>query len=77
MEVKHYIFKNGCSTNVLTDGKVLIDVLFCSVFTNGNYFVPPVRLLIPKYSLKNWEIVLAMITEKVRLRTGAVRRYLK
>ncbi|XP_067097789.1 doublecortin domain-containing protein 2-like [Osmerus mordax] len=55
-------------------GKILHESCTINVFTNGNYFVPPVRLLIPKYTLRNWEIVLAMITEKVRLRTGAVRR---
>ncbi|XP_062323787.1 doublecortin domain-containing protein 2C-like [Osmerus eperlanus] len=55
-------------------GKILHESCTINVFTNGSYFVPPVRLLIPKYTLRNWEIVLAMITEKVRLRTGAVRR---
>ncbi|XP_063040187.1 doublecortin domain-containing protein 2 isoform X2 [Engraulis encrasicolus] len=45
-----------------------------NVFTNGDVLVPPVRLLIPKYTLKNWENVLAMVTEKVRPRTGAVHR---
>uniref|UniRef100_A0A3B3QAB0 Doublecortin domain-containing protein n=1 Tax=Paramormyrops kingsleyae TaxID=1676925 RepID=A0A3B3QAB0_9TELE len=42
------------------------------VFTNGNILVPPVRILIPKYTLRSWENVLAMVTEKVHLRTGAV-----
>lgn len=49
-------------------------VLFHSVFTNGEVLVPPARIRIPKYTLRSWENVLAMVTEKVRLRTGAVFR---
>uniref|UniRef100_UPI003AB10332 doublecortin domain-containing protein 2C-like n=1 Tax=Centroberyx gerrardi TaxID=166262 RepID=UPI003AB10332 len=45
-----------------------------NVFTNGEILVPPARILIPKYTLTSWENVLAMVTEKVRLRTGAVYR---
>ncbi|KAM6916848.1 doublecortin domain-containing protein 2C [Lycodopsis pacificus] len=45
-----------------------------NVFTNGDVFVAPVRMRIPKYTLRSWEHVLAMVTEKVRLRTGAVYR---
>ncbi|XP_030626687.1 doublecortin domain-containing protein 2C-like [Chanos chanos] len=45
-----------------------------NVFTNGDILVPPVRILIPKFTLRSWEKVLAMVTEKVQLRTGAVRR---
>ncbi|KAL4624031.1 doublecortin domain-containing protein 2C [Arapaima gigas] len=45
-----------------------------NVFTNGDILVPPARVLIPKYTLKKWESVLALITQKVRLRTGAVHR---
>uniref|UniRef100_A0A8C8GP79 Doublecortin domain-containing protein n=1 Tax=Oncorhynchus tshawytscha TaxID=74940 RepID=A0A8C8GP79_ONCTS len=48
--------------------------VFCSVFTNGDVLVPPARILIPKYTLTNWESVLAMVTERVHLRTGAVYR---
>ncbi|XP_048084677.1 doublecortin domain-containing protein 2 isoform X2 [Alosa alosa] len=44
------------------------------VFTNGDILVPPARILIPKYTLTNWDNVLAMVTEKVHLRTGAVYR---
>uniref|UniRef100_A0AAX7U0F5 Doublecortin domain-containing protein n=1 Tax=Astatotilapia calliptera TaxID=8154 RepID=A0AAX7U0F5_ASTCA len=44
------------------------------VFTNGEVLVPPARIRIPKYTLRSWENVLAMVTEKVRLRTGAVFR---
>uniref|UniRef100_A0AAY4ALF9 Doublecortin domain-containing protein n=1 Tax=Denticeps clupeoides TaxID=299321 RepID=A0AAY4ALF9_9TELE len=44
------------------------------VFTNGGSLVPPARIMIPKYTLRSWENVLAMVTEKVRLRTGAVQR---
>ncbi|XP_058471373.1 doublecortin domain-containing protein 2C isoform X2 [Solea solea] len=45
-----------------------------NVFTNGHILVPPARIRIPKYTLTRWENVLAMVTERVRLRTGAVHR---
>ncbi|XP_034530189.1 doublecortin domain-containing protein 2 isoform X2 [Notolabrus celidotus] len=45
-----------------------------NVLTNGDVLAPPVRVCIPKYTLKSGENVLAMVTEKVRLRTGAVHR---
>ncbi|XP_068582548.1 doublecortin domain-containing protein 2 [Cebidichthys violaceus] len=43
-------------------------------FYNGDVLVAPVRIRIPKHTLSSWEHVLAMVTEKVRLRTGAVYR---
>ncbi|XP_073720890.1 doublecortin domain-containing protein 2C-like [Misgurnus anguillicaudatus] len=43
-----------------------------NVFTNGEILAPPARVLIPKHTLASWENVLAMVTEKVHLRTGAV-----
>ena len=49
-------------------------IVSCSVFTNGEILVPPVRIRIPKYTLRSWEKVLTMVTDKVRLRTGAVYR---
>ncbi|XP_067878395.1 doublecortin domain-containing protein 2 isoform X3 [Heterodontus francisci] len=45
-----------------------------NIFTNGDLLVPPVRLLLPKYTIQDWNRVLALITEKVHLRTGAVQR---
>ncbi|XP_056333716.1 doublecortin domain-containing protein 2 isoform X2 [Danio aesculapii] len=45
-----------------------------NVFINGDILVPPARILIPKHTLASWESVLAMVTEKVSLRTGAVHR---
>ncbi|XP_058604268.1 doublecortin domain-containing protein 2C isoform X6 [Onychostoma macrolepis] len=45
-----------------------------NVFTNGDILVPPARVLIPKHTLASWENVLAMVTERVHLRTGAVHR---
>uniref|UniRef100_W5NKW6 Doublecortin domain-containing protein n=1 Tax=Lepisosteus oculatus TaxID=7918 RepID=W5NKW6_LEPOC len=53
--------------------KVLHESCTINVFTNGDILVPPARILIPKYTLRNWG-VLAMVTEKVHLRTGAVHR---
>uniref|UniRef100_A0A3P8U0X1 Si:dkey-25g12.4 n=1 Tax=Amphiprion percula TaxID=161767 RepID=A0A3P8U0X1_AMPPE len=44
------------------------------VFTNGDILATPVRIRVPKYTRKSWESVLAMVTEKVCLRTGAVFR---
>ncbi|GLD67745.1 doublecortin domain-containing protein 2C isoform X1, partial [Lates japonicus] len=44
------------------------------VFTNGDVLVPSARIRIPKYTLRSWENVLALVTEKVHLRTGAVYR---
>ncbi|XP_039994183.1 doublecortin domain-containing protein 2 isoform X2 [Xiphias gladius] len=45
-----------------------------NVFTNGDVLAPPARIRIPKYTLRSYENVLAMVTEKVHLRTGAVYR---
>ncbi|XP_059801415.1 doublecortin domain-containing protein 2-like isoform X1 [Hypanus sabinus] len=44
------------------------------VIANGDLLNPAIRLLIPKRVLGQWEQVLASITEKVNLRTGAVRK---
>ncbi|XP_043575101.1 doublecortin domain-containing protein 2-like [Chiloscyllium plagiosum] len=44
------------------------------VFSNGDFLSPATRLLIPKRILGEWEQVLSSITEKVNLRTGAVRK---
>ncbi|KAM3928472.1 doublecortin domain-containing protein 2 isoform 2-T2 [Leptodactylus fuscus] len=48
----------------------------CTVFliANGDIMNPVVRLLIPKKVLDQWELVLAMVTDKVKLRNGAVHR---
>ncbi|XP_062326348.1 doublecortin domain-containing protein 2C isoform X2 [Osmerus eperlanus] len=54
--------------------KIINESCTINVFTNGDYMGPPARILIPKYTLTNWESVLAMVTEKVHLRTGAVHR---
>ncbi|KAM4723638.1 doublecortin domain-containing protein 2C [Anableps anableps] len=51
----------------ITDGTCTINV-----FTNGELLVPPARVRIPKHTLKSWESVLSMVTQKVDLRTGAV-----
>ncbi|KAJ6665892.1 hypothetical protein lerEdw1_001364 [Lerista edwardsae] len=44
------------------------------VFTNGDTLIKPMKILIPKYSLKNWNRVLGLINEKVKLRTGGIHR---
>lgn len=45
-----------------------------NVFTNGDLLIPPVRLLLPKHTVQDWNRVLALITDKVHLRTGATQR---
>uniref|UniRef100_A0A3Q1EYL4 Si:dkey-25g12.4 n=1 Tax=Acanthochromis polyacanthus TaxID=80966 RepID=A0A3Q1EYL4_9TELE len=50
----------------------IADESYTIVFTNGDILAAPVRIRIPKYTRTSWESVLAMVTEKVCLRTGAV-----
>ncbi|KAM9320114.1 doublecortin domain-containing protein 2B [Gastrophryne carolinensis] len=44
------------------------------VFRNGDLLTPPIRVLIPPSILKEWELVLTLLTEKANLYSGAVRR---
>ncbi|CAN0035471.1 unnamed protein product [Lampetra fluviatilis] len=44
------------------------------VYANGDALSAAVRLLVPARALSDWQHVLAIVTEKVHLRTGAVRR---
>ncbi|GCC18167.1 hypothetical protein chiPu_0017831 [Chiloscyllium punctatum] len=44
------------------------------IFRNGDVLNPPFRLIIPKHVMTNWDKILAMITEKAKIQTGAVRR---
>ncbi|XP_058988740.1 doublecortin domain-containing protein 2C [Mustela lutreola] len=44
-----------------------------NVFTNGRLFIPPVKVIVPKFSLMEWNSVLAMIGEKV-FPLGGVRK---
>ncbi|KAM9061196.1 doublecortin domain-containing protein 2C [Sarcophilus harrisii] len=44
------------------------------VFTNGNLFIPPAKLVIPRFTLYDWDNVLAMIGEKVQPTSGGVQR---
>ncbi|XP_014647618.1 PREDICTED: doublecortin domain-containing protein 2C [Ceratotherium simum simum] len=44
-----------------------------NVFTNGRLFIPPVKIIIPKFSLTEWNSVLATIGEKV-FPLGGVRK---
>ncbi|XP_074845244.1 doublecortin domain-containing protein 2C [Carettochelys insculpta] len=45
-----------------------------NVFTNGDMLIPPIKFIIPKFTLKNWNCVLALINEKIFLRSGGVHR---
>nr|XP_012618614.1 doublecortin domain-containing protein 2C isoform X2 [Microcebus murinus] len=44
-----------------------------NVFTNGRLFIPPVKIIIPKFSLSDWNVVLAIVGEKV-FPMGGVRK---
>ncbi|XP_034965789.1 doublecortin domain-containing protein 2C isoform X4 [Zootoca vivipara] len=46
-----------------------------SVFTNGDMLIPPVKILLPKFTLKSWNGVLGLINEKVSSRSGGIHRY--
>lgn len=45
-----------------------------SVFRNGDLLCPPFRFIVPRSMRQDLEQILGLITEKVSLRTGAVRR---
>uniref|UniRef100_A0A4W6F4F7 Doublecortin domain containing 2B n=1 Tax=Lates calcarifer TaxID=8187 RepID=A0A4W6F4F7_LATCA len=45
-----------------------------SVFRNGDPLCPPFRFIIPRSMQQDLEQILSLVTEKVSLRTGAVRR---
>ncbi|KAF0044277.1 hypothetical protein F2P81_003435 [Scophthalmus maximus] len=44
------------------------------VFRNGDFLCPPFRFIIPRSMRQDLEQILSLVTEKVCLRTGAVRR---
>lgn len=45
-----------------------------SVFRNGDLLCPPFRFILPRNMQQDLEQILSLVTEKVSLRTGAVRR---
>ncbi|KYO32939.1 doublecortin domain-containing protein 2C isoform C [Alligator mississippiensis] len=45
-----------------------------NVFTNGEVLVPPAKFLIPRFTLRNWDSVLALLNEKIFPRSGGVQR---
>ncbi|XP_071992706.1 doublecortin domain-containing protein 2B isoform X1 [Engystomops pustulosus] len=44
------------------------------IFRNGDLMTPPIRVLISPSILKEWELVLTLLTEKANLYNGAVRK---
>ncbi|XP_072857265.2 doublecortin domain-containing protein 2C [Pogona vitticeps] len=45
-----------------------------NVFTNGDMLIPPVKILIPRFTLKNWNGVLGLVNEKVFPCSGGIHR---
>ncbi|KAM7403198.1 hypothetical protein PAMA_003902 [Pampus argenteus] len=61
--------------NVSAKWKKLIPVpCIIHVFRNGDLLCPPFRFIIPRSMQQDLEQILSLVTEKVSLRTGAVRR---
>ncbi|XP_037603349.1 doublecortin domain-containing protein 2B [Sebastes umbrosus] len=44
------------------------------IFRNGDLLCPPFRFIIPRSMPQDLELILSLVTDKVSLRTGAVRR---
>uniref|UniRef100_A0A665V017 Doublecortin domain containing 2B n=1 Tax=Echeneis naucrates TaxID=173247 RepID=A0A665V017_ECHNA len=51
-----------------------VDLFEPFVFRNGDLLCPPFRFIIPRTMQQDLEQILSLVTEKVSLRTGAVRR---
>jgi len=60
-----------CRTDCL---RLSFIIFLFSVFRNGDLLCPPFRFIIPRSMRQDLEQILSLITEKVSLRTGAVRR---
>ncbi|XP_009998909.1 PREDICTED: doublecortin domain-containing protein 2B [Chaetura pelagica] len=46
----------------------------CSVFRNGDLLSPPFPVLLPRNTLLHWDTLLATLTRKLELQSGAVHR---
>ncbi|XP_032900646.1 doublecortin domain-containing protein 2B [Amblyraja radiata] len=65
----------SCRRNVSGHWKKCIHMpCIVNIFRNGDLLSPPFRLIIPKHVMSDWEQILALVTEKANIRTGAVRR---
>uniref|UniRef100_A0A3B4WT86 Doublecortin domain containing 2B n=1 Tax=Seriola lalandi dorsalis TaxID=1841481 RepID=A0A3B4WT86_SERLL len=54
--------------------KPFTELILGGVFRNGDLLCPPFRFIIPRSMQQDLEQILSLVTEKVSLRTGAVRR---
>lgn len=54
--------------------KIKLEPIAVYVYANGESLEPPKRLLIQPWIERDWQAVLALVNEKVRLLSGAVRR---
>uniref|UniRef100_A0A8C6TDJ5 Doublecortin domain containing 2B n=1 Tax=Neogobius melanostomus TaxID=47308 RepID=A0A8C6TDJ5_9GOBI len=68
---RNNIFCSTCHDARLNGSFIFI---VCSVFRNGDLLCPPFRFIIPRTMQQDLGQILSLITEKVSLRTGAVRR---
>ncbi|NXM28999.1 DCD2B protein, partial [Oxyruncus cristatus] len=66
-----WLFSHGCEN---PGSSHALGCFSCSVFRNGDLLSPPFPLELPKRIPLQWDTLLAMLTEKVELGSGAVTK---